>query len=232
MNLDASLRFRQLVDHALTHLTWHEEVMRDLGVEGISQIWNDEPAWYFWLGGRAYLLRYPGLEEEDGELTAVLHAFPSEEDLDGDTFSAAERLLLEPEHFDRQTMTPRFESFALFAEAFIIGELTVVEGPLGVASLAASSYRHKWDLAWRFTDVFVALMSFYWRSAPVSAPLGFLPQQGVSSVFIPFEHKSALAFVPPPGSGPSWRLPYPAHWRQLAQGKARCSATGTCSCSH
>ncbi len=232
MSPDASLRFRQLVDNALTHLTWHAEVVRELGVEGISQVWDENPAWYLWLGGRAYLLRYPGLEEYGNELTAVLHAFPTAEELDDSSYSATELRLLEPEHFDHATMTPRFESFERFAEAFIIGELTVVPGPLGVASLTASSYRHKWDLTWRFTDVFVALLSFYRRSAPVKAPLGFSPQQGVSSVFIPFEEKSAGGFVPPAGSGPTRSLPYPAHWRQLAQGKARCSATGTCSCSH
>ncbi len=232
MSLDASLRFRKLVDNALTHLTWHEEVMRGLGVDGVSQVWDDEPAWYIWLGGRAYLLRYPGLKESGDELTAVLHAFPTREELDSGTFSDAELGLLEPERFDRATTTPRFESFALFADAFIIGELTVTAGTGGIASMVVSSYRNKWNLAWRFTDLFVALLSFYWRSAPVADPLGFSPQQGVSSVFIPFEEQAAASFVPPSGSESTRRLSYPAHWHELVHVKARCTANGACSCSH
>jgi len=231
MSLDASLRFRQLTDNALTYLSWHEEVMRALQVAGISQIWDDEPAWYFWLGERAYLLRYPGLEERGSELTAVLHAFPLKEELESGTFSAAERSLLEPEHFDLETTTPRFESFARFAGAFVIGEMTITQGDAGPSSLIMSSYRSKWELAWRFTEVFVALQSFYWKTAPVGNPLGFEPQQGVRSVMIPFEEHAA-SFTPPSGSGPVRQLHYPGHWREYAEGRVRCSATGTCSCSH
>lgn len=232
MKADPSLRFRQLVDHALTHLTWHEEVVRKLGVEGISQIWDDLPAWYVWLDGRAFLLRYPGLEENAGELTAILHAFPTREELERCAFSAEERRLLEPEHFDRETMTPRFESFARFADAFIIGEITINTGISGLDSLVVSSYRQQWETAWSFTDFFVALQSFYSHSAPVADPFGFSLQADVNSVLIVFEQHAAEEFSRALEGLSLRRLPYPARWRQLAHNEERCSAFGTCSCSH
>ncbi len=228
MNVDPSVRFRQLVDNALTHLTWHDEIVQELGVEGISQIWDDQPAWYIWLAGRAYLLRYPGLNESADELTAVLHAFPTREELASGRFSAEERRLLEPEHFDQATTTPRFESFGRFAEAFIIAEMTVIPGAAGCGSLVVSSHQQAWDAAWSFTDFFVSMQSFYRKTAPLHDPVGFAPQPGISSVLISFEENDdslSASF----GNCP---IPAPAHWHRLAQSEVRCSATGTCSCSH
>ncbi len=231
MTEDPAVRFRQLVENPLTHLTWFEEICRELGLSGISQIWDEEPAWYFWLGGRAYLLRYAGVQESATELIAALHAFPTSAELAGGHYDEIERSLLSAEHFDFATMTPRFESFARFSHAFLAGELLLSLADEEISALLISGHDRSWEHVWSFAVFFVAMQIFYRKAAPVAEPFVFSPQAGILSALVPFD--ATGAHIDGIGGGkPGQRLATPALWQQLSDAKARCTAAGACSCAH
>lgn len=230
MRAAPAVRFRKLVENALTHLSWFDTVRDELNLTGISQIWDEEPAWYFWLGQRSYLLRYANLvEESPNDLTAILHAFPTCEEWDEGRCSHA---LLTTEHFDFATMTPRFESFALFKEAFIVGEMTfsLTDGKLQL--LAASSHEEAWEKVWAFTELFVALLTFQHKVEPSEAPYFFSPMEKVSSVLVPFDASGSAIAKVVVATDPYRHLPTPMNWHRMAHQEFTCTASGTCACSH
>jgi hypothetical protein len=129
-------------------------------------------------------------------------------------------------------MTPRFESFALFKQAFIAGELTFCLAQGDLQMLAASSYDREWEPVWAFTEFLVAMLTFQRKTEPAAAPYRFSPQDGIATVLVSFDAPGSAIAKALMGENSYRQLPTPISWRRLAHEQVRCSATGTCACSH
>lgn len=230
MSAAPAVRFRQLIENLLIHLSWFDAARDELNLTGVSQIWDEEPAWYFWLDKRGYLLRYANLPENSpDELTAILHAFPTRKEWDEGRVGDP---LLTAEHFDFSTMTPRFESFALFKETFIAGEMTFALADGELQLLAASGHDDAWENLWTFTEFLVAMMVFRDKALPGESPCFFHPAEKISSVLVPFVSSGAAMVRAIVAADPCHQLPVPLRWRRLARQEFHCSAEGICTCSH
>jgi hypothetical protein len=131
--IDAHAATRILVENAFSYLTWHEDACKAAGFRGISQIWKDEPAWYFWLdsvqGG--FLLRLHDHEPlNDSQFISLsVHFYPSPSEAKDYQLSTEEqRLLSDASVFDMPTCTPRFEQFDACLPYFIMAEIGMLIG--------------------------------------------------------------------------------------------------------
>lgn len=107
---------RNRVNNLLTTASWIETVKQMLGITGVSPIWDDVPAWYFWIEGAPGVYALV-LEDaaNDGDNSGALRAlfsvkcypFPESKEFSG--FSFLERELVSSKLFD-ETNTPKFES--------------------------------------------------------------------------------------------------------------------------
>ena len=96
--------------------SWSERFRSDIGFKGVSQIWGDRPAWYFWLADSpgVYQLELMNTEEdsdtEEDRYTAVFNVkcYPYREHAAFRSFSFLERKLVQSDFFD-DTNTPAFE---------------------------------------------------------------------------------------------------------------------------
>jgi hypothetical protein len=97
----------------LVTASWFEEFKDDFGIQGVSQVWCDRPAWYFWIS------KAPGVYQlrlEDAEAIAgggvrgvfAVKCYPYRGTAAYEGFSAEERGVVESELFDH-TGTPRAE---------------------------------------------------------------------------------------------------------------------------
>lgn len=97
--------------------SWVEELKEILGLTGVSQVWKDQPNWYFWLaqGPGPFSLQLertevrPSTRSEFNRGLFSLRLFPSPHQEVFSRFSSEERELIQSEHFDH-TGTPKFES--------------------------------------------------------------------------------------------------------------------------
>jgi hypothetical protein len=97
--------------------SWVEELKEILGLTGVSQVWKDQPNWYFWLaqGPGPFSLQLertearPSTRSEFNRGLFSLRLFPYPHQEVFSRFSSKERDLIQSEHFDH-TGTPRFES--------------------------------------------------------------------------------------------------------------------------
>ncbi len=117
----------------LTIAAWVNAVREQVGVTGVSQIWDDVPAWYFWIaqGPRAYQLQMERAWRDGPDDIGCYHGlfsvrcFPYRTDPLFPAFSFYERSLLESKHFD-ESNTPRFESRLLIPDSlFMVGTLEI-----------------------------------------------------------------------------------------------------------
>jgi len=96
--------------------SWSEQFRSDIGLTGVSQIWGDRPAWYFWLADSpgVYQLEMMETEEDpdtiENRCTAVfsVKCYPYQHRPGFESFSFLERKLVQSELFDN-TNTPVFE---------------------------------------------------------------------------------------------------------------------------
>lgn len=96
--------------------SWSERFRFDIGFKGVSQIWGDRPAWYFWLADApgVYQLELMNAEEDSStakdRCTAVFNVkcYPYREHAVFRSFSFLERKLVQSDFFD-DTNTPAFE---------------------------------------------------------------------------------------------------------------------------
>jgi hypothetical protein len=141
----------------ITVASWVNAVRQQVGVTGVSPIWDDVPAWYFWIahGPGAYQLQmeraWRGGPGDTGSYRGLFSVkyFPCRTDPVFPAFSFHERSLVESDHFDKSN-TPRFESRLLIpAPLFVVGTLEIACAPddswtmLSVESLDAirATYR-------------------------------------------------------------------------------------------
>lgn len=96
--------------------SWSERFRKDIGFNGVSQIWGGRPAWYFWLADSpgVYQLEMMDAEEDtitpEGLCTAFfkVKCYPYQECSAFQSFSFLERKLVKSNLFD-ETNTPVFE---------------------------------------------------------------------------------------------------------------------------
>ena len=99
----------------LVTTSWVEDVKRVTGLNAVSQVWGDKPAWYFWIADApgVYALQLEGITTPDldhgdwatGSFAVKCYPFIHEKVFS--SFSFQERSLIQSESFDH-THTPRF----------------------------------------------------------------------------------------------------------------------------
>ena len=108
--------FRNKIEEMLILSSWSEQFRSDIGFNGVSQIWGDRLAWYFWLADSpgVYQLEMMNTEEDmdirGDRCTAVFQVkcYPYQESPEFQSFSFLERKLVQSNLFD-DTNTPAFE---------------------------------------------------------------------------------------------------------------------------
>jgi hypothetical protein len=115
-DIDAESYLRTQFDNMLVTASWFEAFRRQLGIDGVSQVWGERPAWYFWIRGAAgpYQLRLEDAEAQTGggvQGIFSIRCYPYAGTAFYDGFSAEERGALESGLFDH-TRTPRVETRA------------------------------------------------------------------------------------------------------------------------
>jgi len=115
----------------LATASWVEPVKQMLGMTGVSPIWDDVPAWYFWIQGApgVYALVLEQIGSDGSENPSSFHGlfslkcypFPDSNEFPG--FSFLEQRLVSSEFFD-PTSTPKFEHRdAIPASLFVVGAI-------------------------------------------------------------------------------------------------------------
>lgn len=129
--IDLETIFRSEMEGMLLTASWAEELKETLCLTGVSQVWKDQPNWYFWLahgpGPFSLQLEKTGVwsttlsEFKRGLFSLRLFPYPHQEVFS--RFSPEEREQIESEHFDH-TGTPEFQSIGRIPDnLFHIGVL-------------------------------------------------------------------------------------------------------------
>ncbi len=100
----------------LVKASWVEKIRTDLGLEGVSQVWGERPAWYFWISDApgVYLLELAetGTRQDEDfdlhEVTFFLKCYPFVDHRVFQSFSFEEQGLIRSKYFDH-TNTPHFD---------------------------------------------------------------------------------------------------------------------------
>ena len=107
--------FENKVNSMLVTTSWIDELKDLLGMEAVSQIWGEVPAWYMWLSDAhgVYRLQLEDAVNEDKIPTNKqgyfsIKCYPFDNTTVFDTFSYEEQVLRRSPFFD-DTHTPRFE---------------------------------------------------------------------------------------------------------------------------
>ena len=135
MDLESS--FRNRIEQMLITASWCEEVRLTLGITGVSQVWEDTPAWYFWLEGMPGAYEF-GLREAwskggDERALFAVRFFPRPEEARELGVSADERALLGEDVFDTTT-TPHGDGRARIGpQRFQVALVEVVFSGSGAA---------------------------------------------------------------------------------------------------
>ncbi|MBE0597905.1 MAG: hypothetical protein IH614_11600 [Desulfuromonadales bacterium] len=226
---------RRVVENALLHLLQHEDIRKQVALAGFSQIWDENPAWYFWLQGvpGAFLLRLIALEEVEQHslATYLVHHFPPNSS-EGD-----EQQLLQDTFFDRRTMTPLYEHRHRYEDHFIIAELGIVIGEASEPLLAFSSWREGVSSvpSRQLFELVIAAFSFFYQQPPVELHRG-APRAGIESRFALYDpaffNRFMSLFDTPWTSQQLAPAEIPRLWNTLARSAAPCTAQGLCGCAH
>jgi len=99
----------------LVTTSWVDDVKTVTGLEAVSQVWGEKPAWYFWISGTpgVYALQLEGITapESDRRIWAngnfAVKCYPLAHEKVFHSFSFQERAMILSESFDH-THTPRF----------------------------------------------------------------------------------------------------------------------------
>jgi hypothetical protein len=121
----------------LVSASWCEDLRRELGVTGVSPLWDGGTGYYFWIDGAQgpfqLQLRDSSTQEDGlGERTSgvfSIKCYPRPDSAIFGGFSAEERDLVHDSMFD-DTGTPRFEAAPRIGpDLFVVGVLEVIFGP-------------------------------------------------------------------------------------------------------
>jgi len=100
----------------LVKASWFDEIRTELGMQGVSQLWAQRPAWYFWIADApgVYLLELAAADSRQMEgfdlhrVTFALKCYPFAGQQVFKFFSFEEQGLIRSPYFDH-TNTPRFD---------------------------------------------------------------------------------------------------------------------------
>lgn len=239
--IDAYSASRNLIDSAFNHMTWYEEICKQSGFKGISQIWKEEPAWYFWLDHvkGAFLLRLHADESlgENHYLSFSLHYFPREEELAYQSLTSVEKqFLTDDKLIHGETNTPHFEAYEQCLNVFMIAEIgCVVDSACRLKTLLYSTTKDEHHPVNRFVDLLVTALNFKSKQHHLQS---YILQDGdYKTLFLSYSessfHRFLTAFELETSLKetviPNARMKL---WRHAAHSDAVCSASGTCNCSH
>ena len=115
MTIDPESLFRNKIEGMLSTVSWVDNVKKLLGIEGVSQIWGDAPAWYVWISGAPGVYHFQLSEasiHKDPPNTAqgifTVKCYPYNNGNIFNFFSFQERHLIQSRFFDG-THTPFFD---------------------------------------------------------------------------------------------------------------------------
>lgn len=236
--LDAVTGTRLLVENAFSHLTWHEAACRQVGFKGISQVWKEEPAWYFWqeeIPG-AFLLRLHGDEPlADSQFVSMaLHYYPAPDDTQHTLSRREAALRADDAVFDQPTGTPRFEAFETCLPHFIAAEIGLMIGPDNRLQLMVfSTDREREHPVYAFIELLVGALNFEAGTHHVEA--GQLEDASIHSLLLAYDRRAFTTFQETFGLDVNvlselCDMERLARWRRYAHLEASCTINGTCSC--
>lgn len=239
--IDAYSATRNLIENAFSYLTWHEDVCEQTGFKGISQVWKEDPAWFFWLNQvkGAFLLRLHAEEPIADNLyvSLSLHYFPMAEEEIFQDLSAGEKWLLSDESiFDRETNTPHFEAYEQFISLFVVAEVGfVVDSDNHLQVLLYSSEKDENHPVSEFIDLLISSLNFQSKQHHQKA---FSLQDGlVKTLLLSYSEPDFQQFIDEFELNSELRETIVSDikldkWSQAAHIDAVCSMNGACSCSH
>jgi hypothetical protein len=132
--IDLESHFRTKIDNMLVTASWIDQAKDSLGLDGVSQIWTEKPAWYLWVagaGGVFHLQLEAGFQEGKGgsEPASALFSIRCYPFRDGpfmDKFSVEEQGYVQSDLFD-DTNTPQYAELGqLPYELFHVGSVELV----------------------------------------------------------------------------------------------------------
>jgi hypothetical protein len=108
--------FRNKIESSLITASWVERLKHAIGLEAVSPVWGDQPAWYFWIedvpGAFSLHLEHASTEnrgnQEWGNGIFSIKHYPHPRQEVFKAFSFQEQCFVRSEYFDR-THTPCFE---------------------------------------------------------------------------------------------------------------------------
>jgi len=239
--IDAYHATRNLIESSFSHLTWYEDVCARSGFKGISQIWKEDPAWYFWMDQveGAFLLRLHAEEPvaDHQYVSLSLHYFPDPDEVLYQSLSAGEKWLLSDEKtFDSETNTPKFEAYEQFVSLFVVAEIGfVIDADNQLKTLLFSSELSPQHPARTFLDLLVTALNFQTKQhhqrifTLQDGALNTLMLDYSAPAFELFlnEFQLSLEQLKDISSHETF-----ADWKQVAHMDAVCSMSGACSCHH
>ncbi|WP_321391678.1 hypothetical protein [uncultured Desulfuromusa sp.] len=239
--IDAYSATRNLIENTFSYLTWHEDICDQVGFKGISQVWIEDPAWYFWLNHveGAFLLRLHADESmgENHYVSLSLHYFPTAGENAYHSLNAVEKKLISDSTvFDFTTGTPKFEAYDQFISLFVVAEIGfVIDADNHLQVLLYSSEQKENHSCYEFVDLLVSSLNFQskqhhnkafsFRSGMVNTTLLSYSGSALQQFRDEFNLDADLFEIIVPDA----RL---NRWLRAAHMDAVCSVNGACSCSH
>ncbi|GEM_PF-5020499 len=167
---------RSAVENPFRHLVCYEEVCSKINFKGISQIWGDTPAWYFWshnISG-AYML-YFSQYIESGDylyLNYTLYYYPKNSSKYFGKLLPEELVFINDRaKFDAATSTPNFDFLEESLYLFQLGEIGImVDSSMDILMLLKSENNRYGDsvVSDIFFDMINSVYSFYQKRAAVN----------------------------------------------------------------
>lgn len=239
--IDAYHATRNIIENAFSHLTWHEDVCEKTGFKGISQVWKEDPAWYFWMdhvrGGFLFRLHAEEPIADNQYVSLTLHYFPTVNEEVYHGLSAGEKWLLSDESiFDQETMTPQFEGYDQFISLFVVAEVGFVIDPDNhLQLLLYSSEKDEDHPVHPFIDLLISALNFQSKCHHQQAYS--LRDGPVKTTFLSYSESVFQQFLAEFELDPE-QIDELANddkldkWLHAAHMDAICSMSSSCSCSH
>lgn len=239
--IDPYAATRSLVENAFSYLTWHEDACKAAGFKGISQVWKNEPAWYFWLdsvpGG--FLLRLQDDEplNDSQYVSLIAHYYPPPSEAENCRLSPEERrLLADSSVFDLPTCTPRFEQYEACLPYFLSAEIGLMIGPDNHLQLLVHSIENEMrSPAARFLDLLVNALNFEGKNHHRQAFQ--LEDDEGTSLFLIYDAAAFQEFLAHFEIDETTLVEPPmvesfCRWRDFIQMNVSCSLKSACGCRH
>lgn len=239
ISIDAHSITRSFIDNTFSYLTWHKDVCDELKFKGISQVWVQDPAWYFWLEGidGAFLLRFLDAEVFDDAINVnlAIHFFPSTASSAFCGLNQREKDLLgSTEMFDTPTLTPQFEHYDLFIPYFVIAELgAVITADNNLSLLYLSTDQGDNHPLSAMADMLIGAVNYY-RKKPQTCCYK-VNQSDLKHLFLEYEDSAMSRFLDAFDLDLKAVLPVQDNirtdrWSKASDFHTKCTVTSSCGC--